>query len=132
MLQDCAFACGVYPADADSFEDSVRRELEGNLRRIRTHPSLALLCGNNEDYQIAESEGIAHDDVSTLGTSVAPTAHTSRKKYKHFTAARLYEVVFPKIASEIANVVYHPGSPFGGKSVAETTSGDLHQVQAVS
>lgn len=49
------FACGNYPNHAP-FLDSVRGEADAQVRRLRRHPSVALFCGNNEDYQIAEDE----------------------------------------------------------------------------
>lgn len=51
VWQDFQFACGVYPAH-DSFVDSVRKEAEQNVKRLRHHPAMALFCGNNEDYQM--------------------------------------------------------------------------------
>ena len=67
VWQDFQFACGIYPAH-ESFVASVAAEAgeqsqtahmiallinekEDNVRRLRHHPSLALFCGNNEDYQ---------------------------------------------------------------------------------
>ncbi len=50
IWQDFMFACGIYPADADFFEN-VRMEAIENVRRIRHHASLALWCGNNEMEQ---------------------------------------------------------------------------------
>ena len=47
VWQDFQFACGVYPAYAE-FVNSVRKEAEDVVQRLRHHPSLALLCGNNE------------------------------------------------------------------------------------
>ena len=47
VWQDFQFACGVYPAH-EAFLESVRKEAEDNVKRLRTHASLALLCGNNE------------------------------------------------------------------------------------
>ncbi|WP_411676698.1 beta-mannosidase [Caproicibacter sp.] len=47
VWQDFMFACGVYDFD-EKFRDSVRHELEDNIKRIRGHASLALWCGNNE------------------------------------------------------------------------------------
>ena len=44
------FACGIYPADADFFEN-VRVEAVENVRRLRHHAALALWCGNNEMEQ---------------------------------------------------------------------------------
>jgi len=41
------FACDLYPSD-ESFLESVKREAEENVARVRHHASLALWCGNNE------------------------------------------------------------------------------------
>ena len=50
IWQDFMFACGIYPADADFFEN-VRIEAIENVRRLRHHAALALWCGNNEMEQ---------------------------------------------------------------------------------
>ena len=50
VWQDFMFACGIYPADADFFEN-VRVEAVENVRRLRHHAALALWCGNNEMEQ---------------------------------------------------------------------------------
>lgn len=50
MWQDFQFACGVYPAHAE-FVENVRQEAMYNVERLLHHPSVALWCGNNEDYQ---------------------------------------------------------------------------------
>lgn len=52
VWQDFCFACGQYPAD-EGFRESVKREAIAAVRRLRDHPSLAILAGNNEDYQVA-------------------------------------------------------------------------------
>ena len=50
VWQDFMFACGIYPADADFFEN-VRIEAVENIRRLRHHTALAIWCGNNEMEQ---------------------------------------------------------------------------------
>lgn len=60
VWQDFAFGCGAYPA-YPSFVKSVRREAEANVRRIRSHPCIALYAGNNEDYQVAEQMNLEYD-----------------------------------------------------------------------
>ncbi len=50
VWQDFMFACGIYPVDAD-FVETVRVEVQENVRRLRHHASLALWCGNNEMEQ---------------------------------------------------------------------------------
>ena len=47
VWQDFMFACAMYPGD-DDFVESVRREAEYQVRRLRNHASLAMWCGNNE------------------------------------------------------------------------------------
>lgn len=50
VWQDFQFACGVYPAH-DEFVANVRQEAVDNVKRLRHHASVAVFCGNNEDYQ---------------------------------------------------------------------------------
>ena len=50
VWQDFMFACGIYPADADFFENFQIEAVE-NIRRLRHHAALALWCGNNEMEQ---------------------------------------------------------------------------------
>ncbi|KAJ7342620.1 glycoside hydrolase [Mycena albidolilacea] len=109
VWQDFQFACGVYPAH-DSFVASVRKEAEDNVRRLRHHPSIALFCGNNEDYQMVNQWG----DVPSL------------------PAVKLYEEVFPEVVAALTGpqpIPYHRGSPYGGKGwdTADPTVGDVHQ-----
>lgn len=48
VWQDFIFACSTYPTFDDDFMDNVEAEIRDNARRLRSHPSLALWCGNNE------------------------------------------------------------------------------------
>jgi beta-mannosidase len=47
VWQDFMFACSMYPGD-QAFLDSVRAEAVDNVKRLRSHPSIVLWCGNNE------------------------------------------------------------------------------------
>lgn len=47
VWQDFMFACEVPPHDTE-FSETVRREAEAVITRLRNHPSLALWCGDNE------------------------------------------------------------------------------------
>jgi len=47
VWQDFMFACNMYPGDTD-FIENVKNEAIDNIKRIRSHPSLVLWCGNNE------------------------------------------------------------------------------------
>lgn len=47
IWQDFMFACSMYPAHKE-FLDSVEREAQYQVNRIKSHPSVILWCGNNE------------------------------------------------------------------------------------
>ncbi|GAA5997233.1 hypothetical protein JCM5350_007106 [Sporobolomyces pararoseus] len=116
VWQDFMFACGAYPAHPE-FLESVKDESTANVKRLRTHPCLALFAGNNEDYQIAESEKLDYD----------PNDHDGDWTKSNFPAREIYERLLPSIVAEHSNVFYWPGSPFGGSSTRDTTVGDIHQ-----
>jgi len=50
LWQDAAFACAMYPSQ-NAFREEVEMELRQQISRLRSHPSLALWCGNNENYE---------------------------------------------------------------------------------
>ncbi|HSX76010.1 MAG TPA: glycoside hydrolase family 2 protein [Shinella sp.] len=47
VWQDFMFACNLYPSTED-FLDNVAREVDYQVRRLSSHPSIALWCGDNE------------------------------------------------------------------------------------
>lgn len=47
VWQDCMFACSLYPA-TDEFCRSVKDEITHQVKRLQSHPSIAIWCGNNE------------------------------------------------------------------------------------
>lgn len=47
IWQDFMFSCACYPSDA-GFLEEVEEEVRHQVKRLKTHPSLALWCGNNE------------------------------------------------------------------------------------
>ena len=50
IWQDFIFACTTYPSDP-TFLRRVAEEAEYNIKRLRSHASLAMWCGNNEIYE---------------------------------------------------------------------------------
>jgi beta-mannosidase len=113
VWQDFMFACGLYPAHAD-FLASVRAEAEAAVKRLRHHACMALWCGNNEDYMLAESVGLAGPGVPA----------------ERFEARAIYEGLLPSVCEALdPDRRYWPGSPFtpgeGAKS-SEATVGDRH------
>lgn len=113
VWQDFMFACGLYPAH-EGFLASVRAEAEGQVKRLRHHACLALWCGNNEDYMLAESVGLAGPGVPA----------------ERFEARAIYEGLLPQVCAALdPDRVYWPGSPFTPGSDAkssDTTIGDRH------
>jgi beta-mannosidase len=64
VWQDLMFACSIYPMDKSSFKDNIIKEVQSNLKRIRLHPSLALICGNNENETAIEQWNISELEFS--------------------------------------------------------------------
>ncbi len=115
VWQDFLFACGIYPAHA-SFLESVRSEAEAAVTRLRHHACLAIWAGNNEDYQIAESNqmydpGFQGDFLSTK-----------------FPAREIYERLLPDVCARLdPGTPYWPGSPWSPDSgTSDQTRGDQH------
>jgi beta-mannosidase len=115
VWQDFMFACGLYPAHAE-FMSSVRAEATTAIKRLRHHACMALWCGNNEDYMLAESVGLS-------GPGIAPEA---------FEARAIYEHLLPEICAALdPDRAYWPGSPYtpsgeGSKLSTDKIAGDRH------
>ncbi|MCE4540284.1 hypothetical protein LXT12_23820 [Pelomonas sp. P7] len=112
VWQDFMFACGLYPAN-DAFLASVRAEAEAAVKRLRHHACLALWCGNNEDYMLAESVGLAGPGVPA----------------ERFEARAIYEGLLPEVCAALdPGRPYWPGSPFtpGDAKSSDATVGDRH------
>lgn len=114
VWQDFMFACGIYPAH-DAFQQSIRAEAESQVQRLRHHPCLALWCGNNEDYQIAQSLGLYESSFEDDFTQTS------------FPARELYERLIPEVCAALdPQRPYWPGSAYGGSDVSDQTVGDRH------
>lgn len=113
VWQDFMFACGIYPAHP-AFLASVRAEAEAQVRRLRHHSCVALWCGNNEDYQIAQS-------VRAYEYELSPEENVA------FPARMIYERLLPEICAALDPTrPYWPGSPYGGADVYDGSVGDRH------
>ncbi|KAM0231471.1 hypothetical protein ACHAPO_008581 [Fusarium lateritium] len=117
VWQDFLFACGNYPASPD-FIANVKAEAEQQVKRVGHHPSLAVWCGNNEDYMCADEDRCWDIDWSD---TTGPWDKTT------FPAREIYERTLPAvIASSGTEVPYWISSPYGGESANDTTVGDTH------
>ena len=111
VWQDLMFACAVYNL-TEAFEENIKQEIIDNLRRIRHHACLGLLCGNNEmELFVEEGKWVS----------------SSRQKADYI---KMYEYLFPKLAKQHApQTFYWPASPSSGGSFDHPNAadrGDVH------
>ncbi|CUM65875.1 uncharacterized protein PRCAT00003525001 [Priceomyces carsonii] len=117
IWHDLMFACGIYPAYPE-YMKLVKEEVISQMKRLRNYCSMALVCGNNEDYQLAEQFKLTWDKED----------HSGDYTKTDFPARTFYEGLFPQLVDEYTTgIPYHPGSPWGGKSTNDPTIGDIHQ-----
>jgi len=111
VWQDFMFACAVYDLTPE-FEKNITAEIIDNLKRIRHHASLGLMCGNNEMEQFVKE-----------GTWVSKESEV--RDY-----ITMYERIMPKLMEEYAPAVYYwPASPSSGGSFdnpRDENRGDVH------
>jgi len=133
VWQDFMFACALYPSD-DEFLDSVAAEAEYQVRRLASHPSIALWCGNNENEEMlrewigegAEDYDTYSDDYDALYLdTLEPIAESVDPDGRAFWPASPHSSspdVLPNDNSE-GDVhfwdVWHSGKPFSAYLDAE-------------
>jgi Beta-galactosidase/beta-glucuronidase len=113
VWQDLMYACALYDVADPSFRENMVEEVRDNLRRIRYHASLGLICGNNEmEWGFVE-----------WGLDKAPAASKSEYLLQ-------YQELFPSIVKELCpDVFYWPASPSSGGDFDDPNSpdrGDCH------
>jgi beta-mannosidase len=110
VWQDFVFACSLYPDHLDWFRDSVAREAQANVRRLRGRTCLACFCGNNECHQAWHEWG-----------------WKTRGDWDRFYGQTLYDELLPQVVSDLApHVPYWPGSPYAGDHPNSEHAGDMH------
>ncbi|KAI8721490.1 hypothetical protein NCS52_00290500 [Fusarium sp. LHS14.1] len=119
IWHDFAFACASYPT-YPSFLKSIEEEARQNIRRLRSHPSVVIWAGNNEDYQVQERYKLEYRPEDTDPYSWLKST---------FPARYIYESLLPKLVQEEdPSCIYHPGSPWGdGRISSDPSVGDIHQ-----
>ncbi|OZJ02359.1 hypothetical protein BZG36_04477 [Bifiguratus adelaidae] len=117
VWQDFMFGCGQYPCYPE-LAASIKREAEQQLSRLRDYCCIVIYAGNNEDYQVAESNNLEWD----------PEDHSGDWTHTNFPARTIYETILPNAVAKVCpGVYYHPGSPWGGNGTTDKTIGDIHQ-----
>lgn len=100
--------------------ESIASEATQAVQRLRHHPSIALYCGNNEDYEVLEKERLEYDWEDKDPQKWLKTSFSARYYYEHLLGA--------VVDRESLGVPYWPSSPFSeGKMSYDRGSGDLHQ-----
>lgn len=111
VWQDFMFACAVYNL-TDDFEETITAEFVDNIRRLRSHPSLALWCGNNE----IEIELFMNQWTKDM-----------RQKSDYI---KIFQYIIPKILKvEDPQAFYWPSSPSSGgdfDAPGDDRRGDVH------
>lgn len=111
VWQDLMYACAVYDMNED-FTCNIEQEARDNIRRIRHHASLGLLCGNNE---------------MEWGWLEWGFPKTDKLKVDYI---KQFEVLLPSVAKEEApDVFYWPASPSSGgcfDNPNDSDRGDVH------
>ncbi len=121
VWQDLMYACAFYDLTED-FEASIRLETEQNVQRLHHHPSLALICGNNEMEMFM---GYARDSLVRGDKGFEP------KNHRHVTDyVKMFEYILPSIVKEYApDTFWWPASPSSGgdfDSPNDFNRGDVH------
>lgn len=100
VWQDFPFAC-MYSPDDEHWQNMLRAEAGYHIRRLRTHPSLTLWCGNNECQTMHES---------WLGSRAAP----------RLVGENLWNSLLPDLVAQFdPGTPYIPTSPTGSDPAAE-------------
>jgi beta-mannosidase len=108
VWQDFMFACAVYPEEPPEFVCEVEAEAGYQVRRLRSHPCLALWCGNNENQWIHDRTFWDREDTTVPGSLY-------------------YHEVLPNVVAEFdGRTPYWPGSPFGGDDHNDRRQGNVH------
>lgn len=111
IWHDFMFACASYELE-EAFEANISAEIRQNIRRLRSHPSIGLWCGNNE-----------------METQYEVLAWPKTRK-QYYDYIRLYEYIIPKIVKEEDPLAFYwPSSPSSGGNFENSNAenaGDVH------
>lgn len=111
VWQDFMFACANYRL-TEEFESNIKAEFADNIRRLRSHPSLGLWCGNNE-MEMFQAQGEYNGSPKTRSDYI-----------------RMFEHILPEMLRKLdPDTFYWPASPSSGGGFDEPNApdrGDVH------
>lgn len=112
VWQDFMFSCALYPDYNKNFMANVKEEIIHVVKRLRSHPCLALWCGNNENDWLYEA-------LFSSGEITHP-----------FYGEKIYHELMPELLEELDPTrLFWPSSPFGGNDHNSREQGDTHNWQ---
>ena len=113
IWQDCMFACSMYPDDQGWFRELVRNEIDYQTKRLRSHPCIALWCGNNENYW--QYGGYLNKNIR-----------------ERVSVVIFNEVIPATIRANCPEIPYWPSSPYGGDEDPNANeTGDRHHWELI-
>lgn len=114
LWHDFMFACNLYPGD-EQFLNNVKEEVTENIKRLRNHPSIALWCGNNENY-------VGWKD---WGWVERFTKAESAKVWNDYE--KVFQHLIPDLITKYdSSRSYWPSSPLYAYGYPVNTDGDVH------
>lgn len=114
VWQDFMFACAGYPEEDPAFVREVDLEARYQVRRLRSHPSLAVWVGNNEVQWLTDGRywNVPFDERPAYG-------------------ALYFDKILPDAIRELdGRTPYWPGSPYGGNDYNSMEEGNRHNWDA--
>ena len=111
VWQDFMFACSDYPSDPD-FLEAVRREAEWVVRSLRSHPSVAVWCGNNENES---------------GQWYRAGCPAEKSDWSREPGYALFQGLLPRVCAALDPTrPFRVSSPWGGPHPQSPLAGDTH------
>lgn len=108
VWQDFMFACAMYSEDDPVFVAEVEAEARYQVPRLRSHPCLALWCGNNENQWLHDGRFWNEPDPPAYGELY-------------------YHKILPEVVAALdGQTPYWPSSPFGGDDHNDQRQGNRH------
>ncbi|MFN0276205.1 MAG: glycoside hydrolase family 2 protein, partial [Chitinophagales bacterium] len=118
VWQDFMFACAMYPTDTINYLNTIKGETLQEARKLKYHPSIVLLCGNNEVAEGWHNWGWQKQYQYTENDSI--------KLYREYL--NWFNSTIPGwLWQQSSRVNYHPSSPTHGWGRKESLlEGDAH------
>ncbi|MDR3727640.1 MAG: glycoside hydrolase family 2 protein [Terracidiphilus sp.] len=120
IWQEFAFGGGMVPGDK-AFQDNVRQEAVEQVRRLRSHPSVVLWCGNNEVETAWDSWGDRLDFKKQIGPD-------QRERVWQDYIVMFRDILKGVVVQEGGGVPYWPSSPGADfeERAGNSHNGDMH------